>query len=176
MSRSFFYKAALILALSSLIPFIIFLSRRENPPEKISVKLHQKQTVENFVLTSSGKSRWILKSPLAVFREKELIELDSPVLTVSGSPPIVVRARKALFDRKRGELELEGVEMETGELSAASPQGVYFVERELFKTDKGCLVKSGSATTTGKECTLKLDKRKVIITQQVKTVITGEGK
>jgi len=176
MSRSFFYKAALVLALVSLIPLVIFLSRRESPPEKISVRLHQKQTVENFTLNSTGQTRWVLKAPVAVFREKDLIELTSPVLTVFRTPPVTVRAGEALFDRKRGILTLRDVYLETGQLRAFSPGGTYLIDKEIFKSSSGCRVVAGSSTTEGKNCTLLIPEREVIITQQVKTVISGEGK
>ncbi len=176
MSRNFFYRAALLLSLLSLIPLMVFLSRRETPPEKISVKFHQRQTVENFILNSSGSRRWVLKSPLAVFKEKDLIELKFPVLTLFTSPPVIVKAKRALFNRKENRLELEEVELESGQLFASSPRGTYLIEKELFETSSGCLVKTPSFTTSGKVCTLNLEEGEVIITQQVKTVVTGEGK
>ena len=174
MNRSFFYKVALILVVLSLVPLVIFLSRREGPPKKISVKVHQRQTVENFVLNSTGEEKWVLKSPLAVFKEKNLIELQSPVLKVFRDPPIVIEAERALFNRAKGELRVVKVKLKSGQLFGTSQEGTYFVDRELFTTNSGCLIKVRSSTTTGKNCTLKFKEREVIISQNVRTLIDGE--
>ena len=173
MDRGLFYKVAFLLALASLVPLIIFLSRRESPPEKISVKLHNKQTVENFTLSSTGKERWVLRAPVAVFEDKNRIKLKKPVLTVYTRPPVVIEAEEALFDRSRSELYLKGVHLTSENIEALAPVGTYFMKRELFKGSKGCTfnLKTSKSTTTGKLCRILVDKREVIISKGVKTQV-----
>jgi lipopolysaccharide export system protein LptC len=171
--RRLFYRIAFLLALFSLVPLIVFLARRESPPEKLSVKVRQKQTVENFSLKSTGKSPvWTLNSPLAVFKDKERIELEKPSLTLYLSPPVEITASKALFDREKRELYLHQVHLVSEEVDAYSPSGVYFLNKALFKTDSGCKIISGASRTSGKVCTLYLKSRKFVVEGSVKTTIS----
>lgn len=173
MDRSLLYKLAFFLALASLVPLVIFLSRRESPPEKVSVKLHNKQTVENFTLSSAGKEKWVLRAPIAVFEDRDKIKLEKPVLTVSSHPPAVIEAEEALFDRKSSRLYLKGVRLTSRNIKAFSPRGTYLLKRELFKGTDGCsfTLQSSNSTTTGKECEILVKERKVIISQGVKTQV-----
>jgi len=173
MDRSLFYKVAFLLAVASLVPLVIFLSRRESPPEKISVKVHDKQTVENFTLTSSGERRWLLRAPVAIFEDRERIRLKEPVLEVEAEPPVLIRAKEALFNKAKGVLYLKGVELTSGNLEAGAPSGVYYVKRELFDTKAGCTfrLKDTNSNTTGNHCQIFVKEREVIITNHVRTEV-----
>ena len=172
--RGLFYKVAFLLALFSLVPLVIFLARKESPPEKLSVKVRQKQTVENFSLKSTGKPPvWTLSSPIAVFKDKERIELKEPSLIVYLEPPVKITASKALFDRSKGELYLYQVRLTSKELEASSPYGVYLVDKALFKTSSGCRVLSKGSRTSGKVCSLYLRSKEFVLEGSVRTTISG---
>jgi len=173
MDRNFFYKVALLLLAFSLVPLVIFLSRKENPPEKVAVKVHKKQTVENFTLTSLGKRRWILTAPVAVFEGPQLVRLQNPVLRAEGSPPVEIRAKEALLDRSRGVVRLKEVLFKSADLSSCSPEGTYYLQKELFLTEKGCTFYFGESETEGRRCSILPAEGKVIITDSVKTLFRG---
>ncbi|WP_457678597.1 LPS export ABC transporter periplasmic protein LptC [Thermovibrio sp.] len=174
MFRSFLYKLAVVLAVLSLVPLLIFFSRKESPPEKVKVKLHNRQTVENFTLESTGKEKWLLSSPLALFKGKDVIELKSPVLTLISPKRAVVRANEAVYYRGKGLLKLKGVSLNLENLKAFSVSGTYFLKKELFKGKGGCEVLTENSETTGNLCTLYLKSEEVIISDRIKSVIRSE--
>ncbi|WP_456456116.1 LPS export ABC transporter periplasmic protein LptC [Thermovibrio sp.] len=171
MNRSFFYRLALALLLVSILPFIFFLVRRETPPENLKVKTHKEQTIENFTLNSTGKNRWILKSPKAVFRGNNLVELKKPVFETLNAPKIEITAKEALLNREKGFLFLKSVNLVSNGLKAFSPEGIYFIETGVFKTDKGCELKTETSTTKGRKCIFYLKEGEVIIEGKVKSTI-----
>jgi len=171
MGRGLFYKIAFVLALASFVPLVLFLSRRESPPEKVPVPSHKKQTVENFTLSSTGKERWVLRAPVAIFEDRNRIRLKRPVLTVYTRPPVVIKAEEALFDKGRSELYLKKAHLTSENIEAFSPLGTYYVKRELFTGREGCTfnLKTSKSTTTGGVCRILVDRREVIISKNVKT-------
>lgn len=175
--KSRLYKLALFLLIISFIPFLIFISKRETPPEKINVPQHKTQTVENFILKSSGKRRWQLTSPKANFLDKNTIQLKKPVLTVFLRSQVVIEADEAKLDRKKGKVYLKNVKLIGKNFKAFSPEGVYLLKRESFKTNKSCKVTYNSINTSeGKVCTLDLKYQRAIISGGVKTVVREELK
>ena len=175
--RNRLYRLALLFLITSFIPFLIFISRKETPPEKINIPQHKTQTIENFILKSSGKSRWQLTSPKAKFLDKSVIELEKPVLTVFLKSKITIEADKAKLDRKKGLIYLDNVKLVGSNFKALSPQGIYILKRELFKTNKTCGVTYNSINTSkGKICTLDLKYQRAIISGGVKTVVREELK
>jgi hypothetical protein len=172
--RSKLYRAAVFLAIVSLLPLLIFLSRRESPPSKVEVKVHQKQTIENFVLRASDRYDWELKSPEAQAVDKNTLLLKEPVLTLYLKESIVIRAKEALYDRARREIELLSPQLLTGNYTAFSPKGIYWIEEKLFVSNSPCkFVSRWQEETVGRNCTVNFVKGTVIIKGGVKTTLTG---
>ena len=170
--RSKFYKIAVLLAIISFIPLFIFVSRRENPPDKVNVPRHKTQTVENFRLKASGKEKWELVSPKAQFVDKNIVNLENPVLTVYLKNRVTVKAREARLDRSKGTVYLKDVKLVGTDFEAFSRKGIYYLRREVFKTNSGCkAIYNGVNSSKGRVCTIDLKSRKVIIRGRVKTVV-----
>ena len=175
--RNKLYKLALLLVLLSFVPFLLFVSKRETPPEKIKVPQHKTQTVENFVLKSAGKNVWELESPSAVLVRKDLIKLTKPVLTVLSKERVVIKASEALFDREKQLVYLKQVSLKGKNFIAFSPEGIYDLKSQTFKTEVGCKAVYNSVNTLeGKKCVLNLKSRVTIISNRVKTVIREDSK
>ena len=175
--RSRLYRLALLFLIISFVPFLIFISRKETPPEKVNIPQHKSQTIENFILKSSGKNRWQLTSPKAKFLDKSIIELEKPVLTVFLKSRITIEADEAKLDRKKGLIYLDNVKLIGSSFKASSPQGIYILKRELFKTNRNCKVTYNIVNTSeGKICTLDLKYQRAIISGGVKTVVREELK
>ena len=172
MNRSFFYRLALIFFLISTLPFVIFLINRETPPPNLKIKTHKEQTIEKFSLRSAGENPWILKSPKAVFKGNSIIKLKEAVFETLTSPKIRITAREALFNKEKGLLFLKIVHLYSNKTEAFSPEGVYSTEKSIFKTDKGCKLKSETSITTGQRCILFVKNGKVIIEGKVKSTIS----
>ncbi len=175
--RSKLYKLALFLLIISFIPFLIFLSKREAPPAKVNVPQHKTQTVENFVLKSSGKNRWQLRSPKANFINENLIELVNPVLTIFLKNQIVIKADEAKLNRKEGLVYLKNVTLTGPDFVAFSPEGIYILRKQMFKTDKRCKITYNRINTSeGNTCILDLKYQRAIISDSVKTVVREDLK
>ena len=175
--RSKFYKLAIFLLVISFFPFLIFISKRETPPEKVNIPQHKTQTVEKFILKSTGKNRWQLVSPKAKFVGKNVIDLDKPVLTLFQKTEITIEAEKARFFRDRGYIYLKQVKLKGANFEAYSPEGVYSLKNQTFKTEKGCKVTyNGINSSEGKVCTLDLKYQRAIISGGIRTTIREELK
>ncbi len=175
--RSKLYRLALFLLIVSFIPFLIFISKKETPPEKINVPQHKTQTVENFILKSSGKNRWQLKSPQAKFLDKNIIELKKTILVVFLKSRITIKAEEATFNRNLGQIRLKSVELIGPNFRASSPEGIYDLNKEIFKTESKCkIIYNKINISEGNTCTLDLKYRRAIIYGRVKTVIREELK
>ncbi len=172
MNRSFFYRLALILFLISTLPFVIFLINRETPPANLKIKAHKEQTIEKFSLRSTGENPWILKSSKAIFKANDIIELKEAVFETLTPPKIRIMAREALFNKGKGLLLLKFVHLYSNKTEAFSPEGTFFTEKGIFKTDKGCKLKSETSITTGQRCILFVKDGKVIIEGRVKSTIS----
>jgi hypothetical protein len=172
--RELLYKVALLLALSSFLPLALFLIRRESPPQGISVKLEQKQTVEHFSLESVGGAvGWHLSAPRATFADRWHLELIKPFLVVNLKPTIKVLASRAVFDRRKGELYLYDVTLVSRELKASSPYGTYHLSKALFETDSSCRIISNGSETVGNSCYFFLKEKRFIVKGNVKTTLSG---
>ena len=175
--KSKLYKLALFLLIVSFFPFLIFISKKETPPEKINVPQHKTQTVENFILKSSGKNRWQLKSPQAKFLDKNTVELKRPVLVVFLKSKITIKAEEAKFNKNLGLIHLKSVELIGPDFWAFSPEGIYDLNKEIFKTESKCkVIYNRINMSEGNACTLDLKYRRAIIYGRVKTVIREELK
>ena len=168
------YRVAVFLALVSLLPLLIFLARRETPPTKVEVKVHQKQTIENFVLRASDRYDWELKSPEAQAVDKNNLLLKEPVLTLYLKEPVVIKAEEAVYNRAKGEISLVKPELLTGNYTASSPEGVYLIKKKLFLSNSPCrFVSRYQGETVGRSCTVNLVSGTVIIRGKVRTTLNG---
>ena len=167
------YKLAAFLAIVSVLPFIIFMARKESPPEKLHVETHKKQLIKDFVLESKGdKKSWILRAPKAVFRGNREIYLEHPELELLNEEKVTIRSELATYNQETGELFLENVSIEGENLSGKAGRGVYNTGKGIFVTNEGCEVTLKSRfTVKGKDCTLDLKNKKVIIQSKVKSVL-----
>ena len=172
-----FYKLALILAVVSFLPFLIFVSRREAPPEKVKVPQHKTQTVENFKLKATGENKWELSAPKATFIGKNVIKLILPVLTVYLQNEIIIKSSSAVLYRDRGIVYLDNVTLVGRNFRASSKKGTYNLKRQLFETDEGCrAVYNNVNSLEGEICKIDVREDKVIILKHVKTVIREVSK
>ena len=170
--RDKLYRLALILAIISFLPFLVFISRREVPIEKVKVPAHKTQTVENFRLKAAGKNKWELSAPEATFVGKNIIKLKTPVLTVYLQNRIVIKSLNAVFYRDKGVVYLDNVTLLGKNFRADSKKGVYNLEKQLFETDKGCrVVYNDINSLEGEVCKIDVKEDRVIILKHVRTVI-----
>lgn len=170
--RNKLYKIAIFLTVISFIPFLIFLSKRESPPEKVNIPRHKTQTIENFILKSEGENRWQLKAPQAFFLNENEIKLITPVLTVFTKNKIVIEAKEALYNKSRGIVYLKGITLKGKDFVLTSPEGKYNLKLQKFVTDAGCkAVYNDVNTLQGENCVVNLRSKTTIISNHVKTVI-----
>lgn len=171
--RKNLYRIAIVIAVVAFIPLIVFIAGRESPPEKIKVETHRKQVIKQFRLESKEKIEWELTAPEAEFKGDNVISLKNPRLLIllKHQPPITIKSPSALYFRKEKRIELKHVLLQTDNLTAESPCGVYYVDSALFKTDCGCkILLKGANSITGKICTLNLREKKITISNNVKSV------
>jgi len=167
-----FYKVSLFLAVISFLPFLVFISRRENPPPKVKVPKHKKQTVEEFTLRSTGKNRWVLRAPKATFPEKDVVILEKPVLTLFRDGNFTIIAEWAKLLKRENKVLLKRAVLEGRNFRGFSPKGIYYFDGEVFKTNSNCtVVYNGVNSMKGKNCTVDVKRQKVIISKGVRTVI-----
>jgi hypothetical protein len=170
--KSKFYKLSLILAVVSFVPFLIFISRRENPPPKVKIPQHRKQTVEKFILKSTGKNRWILRAPKATFPEKNVVILEKPVLTIFKNGNFTIVANWAKLFKEKNKVFLKNATLKGKNFTGFSPEGVYYFNREIFKTNSTCkLIYNGVNSIKGRTCTVDVKRQRVIIFKGARTVI-----
>ncbi|ADU97117.1 protein of unknown function DUF1239 [Thermovibrio ammonificans HB-1] len=168
------YRLAVLLAFLSLLPLVLFLSRREEPPLKVKVKVHQRQTIENFTLESTGKRVWTLSAPEAQMVDKDKIYLKEPVLTVYLKEPVKIYADSAVYFRDKGIVDLISPRLVTANYTAYTGRGVYNLKTATFKSLTTCTATApGKGSTVGASCTVKVDKGVVIIKGKVKSVLYG---
>jgi hypothetical protein len=171
MARSFLKRLALFLIAVSTLPFILFFARKESPPERIEVKSHRKQTIEDFSLKAEGGKKWELSAPRAIFETKSRVKLLNPVLKIE-EPPLKIFAREALYEKEGEKLFLKEVRIEGEEMELSAPDGVYLLREELFKGERGCTFKGkATGTTVGSRCILLIGEKKIIISDGVRTLI-----
>ena len=156
----------------AIIPFVLFIARRESPPEKIKVESHRQQVIKQFRLESRDKIEWELTSPEAKFKGENTISLKNPLLLVkTASRTVTIKAPYALFYRKQKRVKLKQVFLETDNLTAQSPCGIYDVNSGTFTTDCGCKISLRKVNTiTGKICILNLNERKITVSNGVKSI------
>jgi len=171
------YKVATLLAVVSILPFIIFVARRELPPEKFHVETHKKQLIKDFVLESRGeKKSWILRAPEAVFEGKETIILKRPKLLLLEEEEVTISAKRATYHQEKGELLLENVRVDGKNIKGKADRGIYRTQEETFLADSRCtVVLKGKFSVEGKSCLLDFKNKRVIIRSEVKSAFR-EGK
>ena len=163
-------KVAIALAVISILPFVILITRREAPPEKIDVETHKEQVVKDFVLQSEGRKQWILKSPEALFEGEEKIRLKNPELTIYNGERILLIAKRAVYNQKEKTVNLEEVTITGKEFKGRAPYGVYYTEKENFITDSTCEITFDTTKRiSGKSCQIDLRNKRVIIQSDVKS-------
>ena len=172
------YKVAAFLAIISVLPFVIFMARRELPPEKFHVETHKKQLIKDFVLESKGEKRsWILRAPEAVFEGNREILLHFPELELLEGEKVLIRAELATYNQDTGELSLEGVSIESKSLSGRTEKGVYSTRKGIFTTNATCKITlKKKFTVEGKGCILDFKSKRVIIQSKVKSILREEKK
>ncbi|TCK06649.1 LPS export ABC transporter periplasmic protein LptC [Phorcysia thermohydrogeniphila] len=172
------YKIAAFLAIVSILPFVIFMARRESPPEKFHVETHKKQLIKNFTLESKGEKRsWVLRAPEAVFEGNKEIILKFPELELLEKERVLIHAESAIYNQETEELFLENVSIESENLSGKTRTGTYSTSKGVFVTHDTCEVTlKNRFTVEGKECILDLKNKRVIIQSKVKSILREEGK
>ncbi len=175
--REKLYRLALTMAVISFLPFLVFVSRKEAPPEKIKVPQHKTQTVEKFKLEATGKNKWELIAPKATFVGKNIIKLNNPVLTIYLKNRVIIESSRAILHRDKGIVYLDNVTLFDENFKADSKGGIYDLRRQLFKTDKGCrAVYNNVNSSKGKICKIDVSEDKIVILKHVKTVIREVSK
>ena len=170
--RAKLYKIALFLVIISFLPFLIFISRKENPPEKVKIPHHKTQAIENFKLEATGKNRWELVAPEATFAGKEIINLRNPVLTLYLKDKLMIKATKAILYRDKGIVYLENVRLLGKNFEAVSNRGTYNLKEQIFETRSGCRATYNMVNTSeGKVCKIDLKEDRVTILNRVKTIV-----
>ncbi len=166
---------AVFTAALSFLPFVIFIARREAPPEEIHVETHEKQMIKNFTLNSPEKgNKWLLKSPEAVFERENVLLLKSPKLVLLDRGNATIEAETAIFKQEEGKLFLKNVRVKGKNFFAMAENGVYNTKSEVFKTKRWCrLLLRNKHRIRGKRCTLDLKNRRVIIHSKVRSVVLG---
>jgi len=166
------YKISLILIVITLLPLIFFLSRKEVPNQKIKIPKHKRQTVENFVLKSSGKNRWTLTANRAMFTNQNQVNLTKPILKINLKQPLTIKAERASYFRNRNLINLEKVTLMGKNFYASSPKGIYYLDKKVFKTDSYCKITFNKVNEIeGKGCLLNIEKEEITIFNSVKTTI-----
>ncbi len=172
--KNILYKLALFIAVISILPFVIFIARREAPPEKIEVEIHKKQVIREFVLESKGKRAWKLISPEATFEGEKRIMLKSSTLHIYGQETVVLKSPNAIYDQKSGELKVGKVTIKSKSFYAKSDPGIYLTSTGIFTTEGSCYINiRNNGQIWGKQCILDLRKRKFIIKSNVHSRFRG---
>ncbi len=172
--KKLFYRIAVLIALVSILPFIVFIARREAPPEKIEVEVHKKQVIKDFVLESKGKKVWKLTAPEATFEGEKCIKLKNPVLRIYNKEIVILKSPAAVYNQKSGKLEVSKVTIVSKGFYAESEKGVYSTSKEVFRTEGSCYIKIKETNQIwGKKCVLDLKKRKFIINSNVRSQLRG---
>ena len=176
--RKVVYRLATFLAIVSIFPFIIFMARRESPPEKFHVETHKKQLIRDFVLKSKGEKRnWILRAPEAILEGKREIRLKLPELELLEKEKIFIRAESATYNQETGKLILKNVSIKSKNLTGKARTGTYSTSEGVFVTHNTCkVILKNKFTIEGKECILDLRNKRVIIQSKVKSVFREEEK
>ncbi|SMO69156.1 Lipopolysaccharide-assembly, LptC-related [Balnearium lithotrophicum] len=170
--RNKFFQIAVLLIFLSVLPLVVFLSRREAPPEKVKIPKHRKQTIEEFVLKSSGKNRWILRAPTATFLNKNTIKLIKPKLKVFLTEKVEIEADSAEFLRDKNRVILKNVRLKGKNFNAFSPSGTYFLKSGVFLSKSKCNANFNKVNNiTGKGCKIEFKREKITIFSSVKTTI-----
>ena len=161
---------AVFTAVLSFLPLVVFIARKEAPPEKIQVETHEKQVVKEFTLNSPEKgNRWILKSPEALLEKEGEVLLRSPKVTLLDRDNTLIEAKTALFRQGEGTLLLKEVRVTGKNFRATAEDGVYDTGAGIFRTKRWCSVLlKGKHRIRGKGCVLDLKNRRVIIRKQEK--------
>lgn len=163
-------RIAIVLAVISILPFVVLMAQREAPPEKIDVETHREQIIKNFVLQSEGSKRWILKSPKAIFEGEQQVDLDNPKVTVYANETITLTARRAVYDKQKQTVNLEQVTIIGKDFKGSSSYGVYHTKNETFTTNSTCMLTfDGNKEIGGKGCNLNFENERVIIKSMVKS-------
>jgi hypothetical protein len=170
--RSKLLKIAIFLGIVSVLPSVVLITRKETPPEKISVKTNREQVIEDFTLRSSSNGkRWNLEAPKAILKENGKIYLSSPVLIIFGKQKTSILAKEALYDEREKKVFLKEVYIHGKNLKGRAKSGIYYVDEETFKTDSFCeFVFNSDKLIKGKGCEIDLKTEKVIILDSVKSV------
>jgi len=170
--REKLFKLALLLLLIGLLPLLYFTLKSEPPPKK-ELKSYKEQTIENFTFTelSQKEKKWILKSPKAVFKNKEVIILENPILKIF-STNSTIYAKKAIYNQRKNLATLESIKLEGKDFTAQTSKGIFNGKTEIFKSTTSCIINfKNGYTIKGNECLIYLRSGKVIIKQGVSTVV-----
>jgi len=163
-------KVAIVLAVISILPFVILIARKETPPERIDVETHKEQVIKDFVLQSKGSKQWVLKAPEALFEGEKRIRLENPELTVYDKEKVLLIARSALYDQEKKSVNLKQVVIIGKDFRGKASYGIYYTEREIFITDSTCEITfNSSKKISGKGCQIDLRNKRVIIQSNVKS-------
>ncbi len=166
--RDILFKIAVILALISIAPLIVVISRRENPPKYPKVEVHNKQIVRDFTLKSNG---WVLKAPIAEVK-KECISLKLAKLKVLSNKTVTIMASEACYKKQSNVCNMKNVKLLEDNLTAITPYGIYNGRKNTFRTLKSCLIKfSGNNTIEGNGCIANLKDQRFIILNGVKSTL-----
>ncbi len=163
-------RIAIVFAVISILPFVILITRKETPPERIDVETHKEQVIKDFVLQSKGSKQWILKAPEALFEGEKKIRLENPELTVYGKEKVLLIAKSALYDQEKKSVNLNQVVIIGTDFRGEASYGIYHTEKEIFITDSTCKITfNSSKKISGKGCQIDLRNKRVIIQSNVKS-------
>ncbi|MEO2068575.1 MAG: LPS export ABC transporter periplasmic protein LptC [Desulfurobacteriaceae bacterium] len=168
--RSRLLKVAILLGIVSILPSIVLITRRETPPEKVSVRTNKEQVIVDFTLRSTGDKRWSLRSSKATFIDDKNVFLTCPQLRVLDGQSYTIEAESAIYDERGKKVSLNKVLLYSKNFKGETENGTYYVDKEVFKTTSFCkVVFYPDKVIEGKGCEIDLKNEMVIILSNVKS-------
>ncbi len=171
------FQIALLLLLLGLAPIFFFFLKKEPAPKR-KFESSKKQTIKTFIFTEirNGEKRWILKSPQATFKGKDIF-LQQPILFVFSPENSTIYANEAIYNKESNFASLTDVTLKSKEFTAKTSNGTFNGKEEKFISNSTCkIVFETEYSINGKKCFIDLKSGKVIISGGVSTIIQEKAK